>query len=337
MAPATAKVLTGEARMDVQKAFSGLARFISWAVVFLCTATLLGCAIPDLKPFADVSKTLNTAVSAGGDLAIKPLTRQPHWDGTKYILPNDPNHPSNALQKSWELRHRTMQAVLVYSASLAAIGEASANRKQNATELVGSVKQLVSAVPGLSLGSSAAGDLLVFGFQTIVEIKASNDMQQAVEAANPAIQLVAQALSKDFSALSHAFESRQLDQLIQKDIALRPVLRASEAIRAQFTAQRDKVANAPSDTTASSELMRLNNVIAAVDPDLNRLRAERIQIEERLQEGKAFFTSAINAVEGWASAHADLAKALEQNRSPNLVLLAARAEELKDLVDQLRK
>src|SRR4051812_13211762 len=228
-----------------------------------------------------------------------------------------------------------MDAVLVYSSSLAAINAAAAHRKQNATELVGSVKQLASAVPTLGTGASAAGDLIVFGLGTYVEIRAWHDMRKAVESADPAIQLVAKALKKDFAELSNEFESKPNDHLIQLDVALRPVTRIHDALAAQRDTQRTRVAGAPGDATLGAELARLDGLVAAADMDLNKLQAEKARIEGFRTDGLEFFASAIRAVDAWAVAHADLVKSFEQNRDPNLALLAARAQELKDIVDKL--
>lgn len=298
---------------------------------------LASCATPDLQPFADASKTLSVSVNTGGDLAIKPLARMPVWDGSKFVQPDDPNHPSKALASSWELRRKTMDAVLVYSSSLAAINEAALHRKENATELVGSVKQLASAVPSLGTGVSAAGDLMVFGLGTYVEIKAWHDMRKAVESADPAIQLVAKALAKDFVELSNEFESKPNDHLTQLDGALRPVNFIHDALTKQRADQRKKVAVAPGDIALGAELARLDGLLAATEADLNKLQAEKARIEGFRADGLEFFASATKAVNAWAAAHADLIKSFEQNRAPNLALLAARAQELKDIIDKLKK
>jgi hypothetical protein len=302
-----------------------------------CLLFLASCTTPDLKPFAEASKTLSASVNTGGDLAIKPLARMPVWDGANYVQPDDPKHPAKALGASWEIRRKTMDAVLVYSSSLAAINEAAAHRKDNATELVGSVKELASAVPTLGTGVSAAGDLIVFGLGTYVEIKAWHDMRKAIESANPAIQLVAKALEKDFAALSNEFESKPNDHLIQLDVALRPVTRIHEALSARHAVQRGQVAGAPGDAALGAELARLDGLLAAADVDLDKLQAEKTRIEGFRSDGLEFFSSAIRAVDAWAAAHADLVKSFEQNRTPNLALLAARAQELKDIVDKLKK
>ena len=314
-----------------------LGKLLVVKVSVVCAALLFGCAAPDLRPFAESSKTLDITVVTGGDLAIKPLTRERHWDGTKFVPPDDPNHPSRALGRSWELRRQTMEAVLVYSASLAAINEAAANRKENAAELVASVKELASNVPGLSVGTSAVGDLIVSGLGVVVEIKAWNDMKRAIEAGNPAIQLVAKALEEDFLALSNLFESRQLDQIIQKENELRPVQRFYDEVQKNIKAERSKAETGAVPAAVSSELVRLSDVLATVEAERNRLQREKSDLEAQLEEGKAFFTAATKAIEAWANAHADLVKALEQSRAPNLVVLAARAQELNEIVAKLRQ
>jgi hypothetical protein len=313
------------------------AAVVQFVLGLTCLLFLASCTTPDLKPFAEASKTLSASVNTGGDLAIKPLARMPVWDGAKYVQPDDPKHPAKALVASWEIRRKAMDAVLVYSSSLAAINEAAAHRKENATELVGSVKQLASAVPTLGTGVSAAGDLVVFGLGTYVEIKAWHDMRKAVESADPAIQLVAKALKKDFVELSNEFESKPNDHLIQLDVSLRPVTRIHDALTTQRDAQRTRVAGAPGDAILGAELARLDGLLAATDVDLNKLETEKTKIEGFRADGLEFYTSAIKAVDAWAAAHADLVKSFEQHRTPNLALLGARAQELKDIVDKLKK
>jgi hypothetical protein len=310
----------------------------NWAVSLVSIALLTGCQTPDLKPFADASKTVSATVNTGGDLAIQPLALMPIWINGEFVPPNAPTHPYKTLAASWEKRQNTMDAVLVYSASLAAINDASAHRKENAAALVGSVKQLASAVPGFGTAAAdTAGDLLVFGLGVTVEIKAWHDMRKAVGSANVAIQLVAQALTNDFVELSNEFESTQRDEIIQRINALRPVEQVHEKLQTQRKDQRELVRDAPGDTTKGAELARLDGLIASVEVDLNRMRSEKSKFETSLVDGTIFFATAIKAVQAWGSAHADLVQAFEEHRTPNLVLLAARAEELKEIVGKFKK
>lgn len=313
---------------------SGLAAMMATLV---CALLFVGCTTPDLKPFADASKSLSMSVKTGGDLAIKPLARIPLWDGEKYVQPSATNHPAKALAASWENRRHTMDAVLVYSTSLAAINDAAAHRKENATELVNSVQGLCSAVPGFGAAFNSAGDLIVKGLEITVEIKAWHDMRRAVKAADPAIQLVAEALKKDFAVLSTTFQLQVGDQLIQKSAESFPIEVVYLPLQSQRDAQREAVARAPADATVGAELDRLDRLMDAVKVDLDRLQSDRDNLVASREDGKEFFAAAIEAVAAWASAHAELVKSFEEQRTPNLALLAARAQELNEIVGNLKK
>lgn len=309
----------------------------TYTTSLVCILVLAGCATPDLTPFANASKAMSTSVKTGGDLAITPLAGMMLWDGKSFVEPSDPNHPAKALKESWEIRRRAVDAVLVYSASLAAINEASVRRKQNAAEVVNSVKQLAGAVPGLNVGTTAAGDLVVAAAADVIEVKAWHDMGKAVRAADPAIQLVATTLKRNFSELSKLFRGRLIVDLTRATLDLRPVNDVYGKLLNQRQTQRETVAGNPSNVAAGNELARLDVLVASIEQDRNRLQSEKAQLEQSLADGTAVFAGTIAAIDAWASAHADLVESLEQNRAPNLALLAARAEELKEIVDRIRK
>lgn len=308
-------------------------------VSLLCLVVLAGCTTPDLTPFADAGKAVSTGVNTAGDLAIKPLTHMALWDSksNKYVEPDDPSHPAKKLQESWELRRRAMDAVLVYSASLAEISQASARRKQNAAELVDSVKQLASAVPGITAVPTAAGDLVVTVASAGIEVKAWHDMGKAVRAADPAIQLVATMLKKDFAGLSKLFQDQRKADLLHVVLDLRPVENVYGKLLEQRENLRKAVAKDPCDLSKGGDLARLDTLMAGVEQDRNRRLSEKAQIQASLADGQAVFAAADAALDAWASAHKGLVKSLEQNRAPNLALLVARAEELKAIVDRIRK
>ena len=297
---------------------------------------LSGCATPDLKPFAGASKTISLSVSKGGDLAIKPLAKIPMWVNDNLVEPGDTNHPYTTLEASWAERRKVMDAVLVYSAALEAISDAAAQRNQNATQLVGSVQQLASAVPGYGAAFNSAGTLVVEGLDITVEVKAWHDMRHAVEAADPAVQLVAQGIKKDFTEISHLYEAPLNDQLAKLGAAMRPIVRFEQALRDQRDAQRKLVEADPGDSSKGSELTRLDGLYATAAADLGQIRSERAKVEDEIAQGMEFFESAIQAVDAWAAANDELVKAFKEHRTPNLTLLIARAEELNEIVNQLK-
>lgn len=298
---------------------------------------LSGCQTPDLKPFAAASATIVSGINQGGDMAIAPLARQSVMVNGTLVAPGAPEHPANKLVALWASRRAAADAILVYSESLAAISDASANRKADATALVDSVRHLAAAIPGVSVSSNAAGDLVVFAVGAGVEVKAWHDMAAAVNSADPAVQVMADLLKQDFIALSAEFESETLNQLITSaSPALREVERLYAPLREKQKAQRVIVAGDPSNVNAGVELTRLDGLLAGLEPDLAALRAEKSQLEDTLAAGKSFYAAVGKAIDAWAVAHHDLVKTFAENRGPNLVLLAARAQELDTLIKEFR-
>ena len=229
-----------------------------------------------------------------------------------------------------------MDAVLVYSASLEEISDAAAHGEESATELMGPLQQLASAVPGYGAAINGAGALVVEGLKTTVEVKAWHNMRRAVEAANPAVQLVARGIKQDLVEISHLYEAPLNDQLAGLGASMRPVARFEQALRQQRDAQRKLVEADPGDSAKGAELARLDGLYATAWADLNQIRSERAKAEEQIALGKEFFASAVQAVDAWAAANADLVKAFKDHRTPDVTLLLARAQELNDMVSQLK-
>lgn len=304
----------------------------------LAASVVGGCESPNLDSFVETTATLKTSVVIGGDMVIAPLTEQLVWDKDKekYVKPGDPEHPAARLTATWMSRKKAMDAVVVYSASLAAIGEASAERGENAREVVTAVKKLGSAIPGVSIGSSAAGDLLIMGLETIIEVKAYHDMAKAVEAANPAIELIADVLKKDFKDMEILFEASQIDKRGEVRKEIRPVQRHYDALLKAQEKQRIEVSKDVNNVDLGNELARLNELIAAVEPEITSLKSKKARLETERNNGLEFYASVINTIDAWSEVHASLKEYFDENRRPNLVLLAARAEELKELVDELK-
>lgn len=304
----------------------------------LATSLVGGCESPNLDSFVEATADLKTSVVIGGDMVIAPLTQQSVWssEANNFISPGDPKHPAATLATDWKIREQTMEAVVVYSVSLAAIGEASAQRRESATEVVTAVKELASTIPGVSIGSSAAGDLLIMGLETLIEVKAYHDMAKAVEAANPAIEMIAKVLKKDFRDLAILYEAIQIDKRAEVNKEIRPVQRHYDALLIAQEEQRKKVSNAVDNVELGNELARLNQLIAAVEPELTSLINRKATLEAEKANGLEFYDSTIRAIDAWSEAHASLKEYFAENRRPNLVLLATRAEELKELVSKLK-
>jgi hypothetical protein len=306
--------------------------------VLACLGLLVvsGCQVPDLKPFASASAMLATSINQGGDLAIAPFTRESVMIDGAFVAPGLPTHPGTQLQAEWDVRRKTADAILVYSASLSAIADASAKRKENAAALVDSVRQIAAVVPGANVITPAAGNLTIGLLGTVVEVKAFHDLSAAVQSADPAIQLIAGSLLQDFDSLSHLYAPQQRNRISQ----IVPSLASAEQFYATLKAKQAELRRALTENLAdkdkNAELAHIDGLVAGVEPEVLAKRAELARLQAALADGKAFYAVAANAIDTWAAAHAEIAKALQEKRAPNLMLLATRAQELRGLVADLQ-
>jgi hypothetical protein len=314
----------------------------SLAVATLCSGLFLGCQTPDLKPFSDASATLSTSVKKGGELAISPLAETPLWvqnsaGAFELVQPSSEAHPYKKLDEEWGVRRNAMDAVLVYSASLEAINQASTHRQENAQAVVGSVQRLAGAVPGYGAAFDSAGKLVVSGLGMVVEVVAWHDMRRAVQSADPAIQLVARGLTNDLAGMLVLYKAPLKTQIARITDEMRPLVGYENALRTQRDAQRESVETSVSDVAKGAELTRLDALYAKAKVDLEQKRSQLAKIKGDIAQGQEFFNSTILAVNAWADAHAQLVIAFRENQQPNLALLAARAQEVKEIVDQFKK
>ncbi len=295
-----------------------------------------GCQTPDLKPFASATATVVENINRGGDLVMAPVARLTAMSSGQSAPAGDTVPPPIRLAASWQLRRRAADAMLSYSGALAAISDAAANRRANAAALVDSVRQLAAAVPGITVGSNAASDLVVSGAVAVVEVKAWHDLGRAVAAADPAVQMIAQAIRRDLAALAFEYENqRRLPLMTSVYPALRELERDYEAVKAGQRAQRAAVARNPADVAAGSELLRRDTLVNSLEPELNARRTERAQLEAAIVTGREFYQAADSAIGTWAAVHHDLVRAFAERRAPNLALLAERATELSVIVREL--
>ena len=82
-------------------------------------------------------------------------------------------------------------------------------------------------------------------------------------------------------------------------------------------------------------LSRLEDQLEEKGNELHDLEEQRDLLTERRVDGLGFFDLAVKALDAWENAHADLYEALVGNRSPNLALLVARAQDLNNILDEL--
>lgn len=133
------------------------------------------------------------------------------------------------------------------------------------------------------------------------------------------------------------FESPIRADIVRVSNGLRPVERTYAALQNARTTERSNLVADVRNASSATALTQLDTLAAGVQPELETLRDQRKELENRLAAGREFFDAAIAGVDAWAQTHQDLARAFKENRRPNLALLAARAEELHAIITELRK
>jgi rRNA maturation endonuclease Nob1 len=292
--------------------------------------------LPDLKPFATATASVATDIKQGGDLTLAPLAQAPALVKGELVLPGEPNHPARQLTEAWDKRRHTADAIVAYSAALAAISDASAKRQANAEGLVKSVNALANTVTGANALSDAASALASKVVATVAEVKADRDLSAAVQSADPAIQEIAHALQLDFQDLAKEYKALETARLVAAVKAFAPVDNFYSTVKAQRDQQRTEVAKAVGDVAKGAELSRLEALVAGAESDWQARRTERDGALAALATGQDFFTKAGAAIGAWAEAHHALAATLKEKRPPDLIVLLTRAQELRTLVAALK-
>jgi hypothetical protein len=306
---------------------SMLPRLVS---VLIFSVMAVGCATPNVQPFADATVELRRAVVEGGAVTADSMARAAR------VNPNpSANNDVEAFASVWQDRVKLMDVLVAYSDSIANIALAGRGAKQTAEALGDSVASLADLVPATGIAVNEGlklGELLV---KTGIEIKTYHDLDRAVNAAHDALEKVATYLKKDIADLKRLYVKASQD--IQGQ--LEDEFGAREGYRRKLLKKRDELRQQLPDQFTDANIASLEQIeelLAHVAPehleymnrraDLFRKRATTIQLFDTAQQGVA----------AWSQSHKALKQAIDQNRRPNVRLIMATAQEIKDAVDRVQ-
>lgn len=185
------------------KNFYGLMEQFCWLPLLLLLA---GCpaTIPEIKPFADRTAEMATAMNKGYTQTEVSLTEA-----------EDEKH-AKELQKRWASTKEALIALVAYSDSLAAIADAGNKGSDSAKAVATSLNGLLTAVSPL-VGATQLSAGLIKGMEAInsyvAKVRAHDSMAKAVEAAQPAIDQLAEVMAKNFDDLEGIYKSSTEEQL----------------------------------------------------------------------------------------------------------------------------
>lgn len=292
--------------------------------VLICAillSALAACALPNLKPFADATAQLHTAVTQTDANARLSLTEAGAGEMAK------------ELGKQLSVRISAMEAAVKYTDALASIADAGQKGSDSAGNLADALDGFLGAASAPTMPTNyVAMAKSVYGI--VANVRAASSLAKATEKANPAIQSVAVIMIKDFDDLKKILmvTGKKLDNKLISEKANNEII----SYRLALEKRRRQIENEITpDNVDQNKLKELQEINALIDmtrdryeplmkklKDLNDRTAMQIQIVESSKKGLI----------QWAAIHESLANNLKNGLPPNSRLIASTVIELRELI-----
>jgi len=248
---------------------------------------------------------------------------------------------ANQFADQWQTRDAALTAVSDYADSLAGIVAASNAARRNFEAVAENVKSLAVAA-GIALPVSGAvglvSDSVQFIYEQYARARAANSLEQALDAAQPAIEQIAARIAKDLRLSSQilTLANTELRQSLQTDVKNQQRL----GFRENLLAQRDAIyaqSRGDPESRDAARLKELDALITTTDawhgPLEEQLRAVRL----RELNGQDLFAAAAAGVEEWAMAHRALVAAIKDRRPYTARSLVEATSELRLIIERIRE
>jgi hypothetical protein len=313
----------------------------AWAyggLLLLCA----GCTTPDLKPFADSTAGLHQAVTQSQGIIRSEISGIEQAGNLAH--PDQVAAAKDKLIKAFDARIAFMGAVVNYSDSLAAVADAGKNGQANAKALGDSLQQLADMAGPYGMAVGAGTEIMSQIYGLIAQARAAHSLREATTKMDPAIQKAAELVQMDMTNVLNVLKAGEpeLNTAIQSPFLDDMILRNKLA-----KIRRDEVAKISSNITANNSLELMteyNQKITEVDKMMDRmdkwylpLRAQQAQNSQRFATEEDFVNNTIRGFQQWAKVHADLAKALRDDRQPNIRELLSTVLEIKTEIENFKK
>ncbi len=298
-----------------------------YAVVFFISTTMLtGCSLPNLKPFADATAELHTAVLKTDSNVQKTLTEA------------GAQNQAQKIGKELAVRIAAMKAIVNYTDSLANITEAGRTGSDNAGKLAGAVDGFLGALSAPPLPSNyVAIAKSLYGI--VANVRAARSFSQAVGKADPAIQAIAEILIADFDALESLLAQSVIpvqQSLLNKNNNLAIVDYRTQLDRRRRLLEKDLSAN-PSDAAKVKEIKEINALIEMTRDRYDPYIMQRNRIKQRINNQISLIKKSRDGIRQWADIHAGLAALVNNGLPPNTRLLSATIIEIRELIKEEKR
>ncbi len=300
-------------------------------------ALLEGCAsLPDLTPYRDATLQLRSTVLAGGSAVQSGLDA-----AAGSYEAGDPaamriRESSQKFATDWKARVEAADALVAYTDAVADIARSATEGAEAARSLADSLGKLATGA-GIVLPASgtlaAATDAAAFIYGHIAAVRAAQSLDQALQAAQPAVDRVATLLAQDLQAsedilrVTHRLQRDALVLNYNEELGyLKTLVKERKEIYARSGLR-------PEDEQRLRKIGELYEVTRVWREPLEKARAE---MESTLKVRIELIKATQVAVAEWAAAHRAIAAAVREKRTVNVEALIQATLEARALVRRLR-
>ena len=313
-----------------------------WAfggLLLLCA----GCTTPDLKPFADSTASLHQAMTMTRDVVqseLSALKKAQVLTNALELADAEKNIPA-----ALEARVAFMEAVVKYSDSLAAVADAGKNGEANAKLLSDSVTQLAGMFGPYGAAVGGVGDIVKTAYKLLAEAAAVHSLKTATAKSDPIIQGATQIMLVDMTNVINVLDIAgkalitKMDDPHMDDYGVRAkLLKYRKHAMAKLNSDlKDEAGYEQVLTQHNKANAETEKTLHGINEWYEPLQAKENEINQRFNQEKEVAQNTLKAFRQWAAVHADLTKALEQNRQPNIRELVSTMLEIKTEIANLKK
>jgi hypothetical protein len=288
-----------------------------------------GCAaLPDLSPFATASRELAGAVKTSGAVVTEDLQASPGLEAE-----------AKTFERAWAARNDAMRAVVSYSDGLVAIVKATGDARASARSLADKLGVLASAAgvvqPGAGMAVNVAADTAAFVWAQIALAKGAGSLEEALGHAQPAIDRLADIMTRDTDDLGKIIRGSALLQRNTLGVTFGDAVGYRKTVAQRRSELRNKFGRLTEAELA--ELKRIDEMMIPVNVEIQKFDEQRTRIDRREKANLQLVAATGDALARWAAAHREVALALQNRRPVSVESLTGATVEVRALVTRARE
>ncbi len=328
-------------------------------MMFCIMILFWGCLPPpNVKPFADQTVNMSSVIGKGYTQIETLLSQADQEQGQE-----------KKLSEAWDGTKKTLNAVVEYSDAIVSLADAG-NNGSDAVESVATSLQALADTVGTVLPASGVVDAVTevtkIVYAQIARIRTKKALKDAVEAAQPAVEKIAELIKQNLDNLntinlqageklevdlqdSHKNVVEYYEALIERDnnivreltsITINENLRYLKDLRADSEVMLSGIdlTTSTADTLAQKIEQRRKFLLEEskdIKKEASRYQSEyetylkkRLEIKALARSGSILIKRSKVAIDTWAKTHAKLKRTLEKKQSFNVREFAAVVQDI---------